>query len=88
MNIRHIASAAVLAATAIAGPAFAQSASQTRNTAAAAVTTTAQPAASETRRVCVRATGTGTNVQSLVCRTRAQWINEEGFVPGEPRQGR
>lgn len=39
--------------------------------------------ASPTARICVREGATGSRVVARVCKTRAEWIRDEGSVPGE-----
>jgi hypothetical protein len=38
-------------------------------------------ARADTRRICVDQTGTGTRINTRVCRTAAEWQNIEGYVP-------
>lgn len=88
LNIRklHAVAAAALLLGTLSTPAFAaapdtaQAASRSDSASSGAQSS----AARREQRICVqRDEGVGTRVRGSICRSRAEWLRTEGFVPGE-----
>jgi hypothetical protein len=77
--INTIAAATVL----IAGPALAET---KPGTAALVAGSSQDEVAVKDKRYCVRFTVTGSRIAKKDCKTRAQWIDEDGFDPLAPEK--
>jgi hypothetical protein len=83
-----VAVSLVVVAIAAASPAFASERSKidtvamTASAASVALPTSATPApVSARQRYCVRETPTGSHIQRTTCKTRSQWLEQEGIDP-------
>ncbi len=61
-----------------------QAAGATGDTPTSTATPTADPAAPKEKQYCVSDTATGSRLAVKVCKTRKQWMDQEGFDPLNP----
>lgn len=75
------------------GPAFARERPKMDTVALAAATTSvalpasvpAEASVSDRQRYCIREVPTGTHIQQTICKTRSDWMQDEGFDPTAKR---
>ena len=81
--MRTIINGFAAAAIFIAAPAFAET---KPGTAAPAPSGTSSEDVVKDKRYCAKNTMTGSRIAKMVCKTRAQWMDEDNFDPLSPQQ--
>ncbi len=76
--------AGLIAATIVAAPAGARPQAAPGNSQTPSAGATPKPTEADSRRYCVENRYTGSRLARKTCKTRAQWIAQDGFDPLKP----